>query len=433
MRIPTAVLIAALVAGFQLMGGLGIFIVYITTSSMQNGDMFKMLAKEKTNNMNDAAVSMVKTLRDATYSVEYFAPQLQDCLPSASGLTNRSGEVFLRTLGSLPDPGAGDDTKTWLSLGTMQRAPATGKKWSWQIAVGFGCADYIYAYIDGSIAPEFHGYCATLDKGERGYVLNTAKLAYNGTDWGFKTDETDMLDGKFNETMLPINSLLGVFTCTYERLVYCSAADQTRKRHHTASKPFAVVFAERSLRELDVALAALRNNDEGVSFIVERQSGALVASSVANQTQNAKGERVGAINATDATIAKAMKQVVAAKSSTLEADFNGDLLVSVESFKPVRGVDWLLVVAVPTNLLVGAVRSATQKSVAIFVSILIVSIVAAAGTTYYCVTRPLRRVREAYTRKEIQPRGSESYISEVADFQTLLLVPEPVVPPTNVH
>ena len=423
MGLPTAVVVAALVGFFQLFSGIGIFIVYQTSSATQNEALFQLLAKEKENNMHDAAEAVVKTLRDATYSVEYFDPSMQDCLPSAGTLSNKSGEALLRTLGSLPDPGAVDDATTWLSIGTMQRAPTTGKKWSWQIALGFGCSDYIYAYIDGSIAPQFHGYCASLNRGERGYRLDTSRLAYNGTDWGFKPDEEAMLDGKFNESVLPITSLLGVFTCTYERLVYCSADD--RKRHHTAEKPFALVFAERSLHELDAALAALRNNDEGVSFIVERTSGLLIAASVANQTQNAKGERVAASNARDATIVKAMALVVAAKNATVAADFNGELLVSVERFAPVRGVDWLLVVAVPTDLLVGSVRNANKKSIAIFVAVLVISVVAAVASTYFLVTRPLRRLREFYTSKSSMPYGRPSVLSEVADVEQLLLAGAP--------
>lgn len=408
-------MLPALIGTLQLLGGLGILGLYLSTSDSRNLSMLRLLAKEKQSNMHDAASALLKTLRDATLSVEYFTPSIQDCLPSEPPLSNRSGETLLRTLGSLPD--ASPQAEGWQSIGSMQSSP-NGTKWSWQIAAGFGCPRYMYAYIDGAIAPQFHGYCASLESGESGYRLNRT-LAYNGTDWGFKDPEKALLNGTYDEVLMPVVALLGRLTCTYMRAVTCSPADVDRRRHHTPPKPFAITFADRSLYDLDAALSALRTNDDGVSFIVERRAGFLVAASVANQTTTTGPgvnewtnkpeivpQRVGAVNASDPTIVAAMQMVTAAAPDyVLTPDFSAPLLVTVERFAPMRGVDWLLVVAIPSETIVGQLADAKTKIIVVFLVVIFVSVLLAALGAYACVALPLRRIREALNSGQQLPSG----------------------------
>lgn len=426
-HVSLALFVPTLVGLFQLLGGLGILFVYLSSSDTQNTEMVRLLAAEKKIGMRDAANSLIKTLRDATLAVEYFTPSIQDCLPSAPPLSNRSGETLLRTLGALPDASA--TAEGWLTIGTMQRDNATGAKWTWQIAAGFGCPSYIYAYSDAAIWPQFHGYCASLSSGESGYRLDTGRLAYNGTDWGFKDNEKALLNGTFDEVLMSVTPLLGVLTCTYQRAVRCRTG-----------KPFAIAFADRALPDLDAALAALRVSAEGVSFIVERQTGLLVAASVANQTSTAKPginewtkkpelvpERVAAVNAPDATIAAAAAVVVAAAPDySIPVDFSAPLLVTAERFAPMRGVDWLLVVAIPSDLIVGGVREVKTKSIVVFVVVVALSVLLAGAITFLCVSLPLRDLAARLAGRRSKGRGA--WFSEISEVNTAANPTTPLLP-----
>jgi hypothetical protein len=108
------------------------------------------------------------------------------------------------------------------SLGFLGRGGADPAKYSWQIAEYYVCdPQWGYFYSDASIHPQFHGYCANTT------TIDYGTLAYNGTDWGLKPQEELLLDGTLNDVFLPIASIVGVPTLTYEvaRLPYVSFAD----------------------------------------------------------------------------------------------------------------------------------------------------------------------------------------------------------------
>jgi hypothetical protein len=108
------------------------------------------------------------------------------------------------------------------SLGYLTRAGGAGSgKYSWQIAEYYVCPLWGYFYSDASIHPQFHGYCASATS------IDYSTLVYNGTDWGLKPQEAALLDGSLGDVFLPIGSIVGVPTLTYEvaRLPYASFAD----------------------------------------------------------------------------------------------------------------------------------------------------------------------------------------------------------------
>jgi hypothetical protein len=94
-------------------------------------------------------------------------------------------------------------------------------KYSWQIAEYYTCPQWGYFYSDVSIHPQFHGYCANTT------TIDYSTLVYNGTDWGLKEEEKMLLNGTLKDVFLPIATIVGVPTLTYEvaRGPYVSFAD----------------------------------------------------------------------------------------------------------------------------------------------------------------------------------------------------------------
>lgn len=347
--------------------------------------VYDAYAREMSDNMAGAVDSIVVGMRDASLTVDVFEPRLATC---SAPPVNHTGEVLLRALTALPDPPG--SASAWLSLGLMQRASAALEpsanvtaKWSWQMALGFGCPEYIYAYIDAQTAPAFLGYCARLTA-SNALELSTA-LAYNGTDWGFTPLEREMLfDGKYNESFVPVKALLGTLEFSYRRLVRCNG------------KPYALVFASRSIAHLDAALAAQRADNDGLAFVIERVTGLLVAASVANQTHVPGTEtRVAARNASDPRIRAAAAYLqsdgfgYARAERTPEID--DELYVTASLYAPVRGIDWLLVVAVDSNKITGPFANA-EAARATVIAVFVLLVVATALGTCFCVTLPVRRM-----------------------------------------
>lgn len=379
--------------------------------------VYDSFANEMSDNMAGAVDSIVSGIRDASLMVDVFEPRLATC---SAPPVNYTGEVLLRALTALPDPPGGRDS-TWLSLGVMQRAsdalepPANvTTKWSWQMALGFGCPEYIYAYIDAQTAPAFLGYCARLTA-NNSLALDT-KVAYNGTDWGFTPLERDMLfEAKYNESFVPVKALLGTLEFSYRRLVRCGIG----------GKPYALVFASRSIAQLDAALAAQRADNAGVAFVIERTTGLLIAASVANQTHVPGTEtRVAARNATDVRIRDAALYLQTETNGTGYArvahkpEIDDAVYVTALPYAPARGVDWLLVVAVDSRNITGPFGDATTARASVLAIFVVLVVVTALGT-FFCVTLPVRRMLTS-------ARGQRSQLwwfafSEIRDIDEALL------------
>lgn len=345
--------------------------------------VYDSFAREMADNMEGAVDSIVTAMRDASLAVDTFEPRLATC---AAPATNHTGEVLLRALTALPDT-AGTDA--WLSLGLMQRAStAIGtnetRKWSWQMAAGFGCREHIYAFIDAATAPAFVGYCAELD--DNGTFVLSSAVAYNGTDWGFTELEKAMLfDGAFNESFVPVKALLGTLEFSYRRLVRCGG------------RPYALVFASRTIAQLDAALRTQRATNNGVAFVVERATGLLVAASIANQTHVLGTEaRVPALNASDARIRDAAAYLRTEGAGFLRTNtdpaLDDPLYVSAVPYAPARGIDWLLVVAVDAHIIAGPLGDTvtTARTVAAVI-VVAAALITAIGTIVF-VTLPVRRM-----------------------------------------
>jgi len=175
-------------------------------------------------------------------------------------------------------------------------------KESWELARGFGCPEYIYAYTDVSLG--FYGYCAWSN-----YTLDYSYLAYNGSDYGLTQEERSLMRGDVPALFLKIFNLLGHFSLTYERSYRCAQA---------AIPAYALTFAEKGLDQLDMSMQQISPTVR--AFVVEAASGLLVTTSVLGQTiilstDNQTATRVSAVNATDRMIREAAQYVLMLEDS----------------------------------------------------------------------------------------------------------------------
>lgn len=149
------------------------------------------------------------------------------------------------------------------SLGYLTRANNTvNGKVSWQIAeYQESCPVWGYFFSDNAIHPDFQGYCADDD------TINFGIQAYDGQDWGLKTEESRMVDGTLQETFLPVFTLLGQRTLTYE----------TRRTDDGY-----VSFADVNIETLSVFLQQNITlfNGRGVAYIMDDATDTVIASTV---------------------------------------------------------------------------------------------------------------------------------------------------------
>lgn len=428
-------------------GGLLIWIME-RSASAQLADSYGALSNELLRGAAVAVDSIVDEMRAASLLVERFQPRLTQCnLVPPPADRNATGLTLLRTLSAL---GA-----NWLSFGLMQRAVlpadnATGgsgaatlsdtAKWSWQMALGFGCVApaHIFAYIDEETTPAFLGYCARI--GKAGELAVDEMLAYNGTDWGFTPQEREMLfDAAYDEAFTPVKSLLGVLELSYRHLIRCGSASNN-------GAPLALTFASRTIAQLDAVLAdtearALRNGTAAsnalVTFVYERATGLLVTTSVANQSHvmpSGGGEpmRVAAVNASNVLIREAAKMLgtIGTVSPILlhEASIDKPYYVAAVRYAPARGIDWIVVVAAERATIVGELEHLVmQMRISAAVVVISFAIVSGVGS-FCCITVPLRRAKERLVKRAAGERdgGNEAkapllLFSEVAGISDALV------------
>ena len=427
-------------------GGLLICIME-RSASAQLADSYGALSNELLRGATVAVDLIVDEMRAASRLVEQFQSRLTACnlVPPAAD-RNAGGLTLLRTLSAL---GA-----NWLSFGLMQRAVLPGNgttvatlsdtaKWSWQMALGFGCVApaHIFAYIDEETAPAFLGYCAHI--GKAGELAIDEALAYNGTDWGFTPQEREMLfDAAYDEAFTPVKSLLGVLEFSYRHLIRCGSASNN-------GAPLALTFASRTIAQLDAVLAdtearALRNGTVGssalVTFVYERETGLLVTTSVANQSHvmpsggGGGGEpmRVAAVNASNVLIREAAKMLgaIGPNSPLLlhQASIDKPYYVAAVRYAPARGIDWIVVVAAERTAIVGELEHLVmQMRISVAVVVISFAIISGVGS-FCCITVPLRRAKERLAKRAAGERDANAdetkepllLFSEVAGIQEAL-------------
>ena len=259
------------------------------------------------------------------------------------------------------------------SLGFLKRAsPGPGRlpnaKVSWQIAKDYRCPDYMYAFSDDAIHPQFVGYCAVA---QTGVIQKTVPPAYVGSDWGLKPTEVALLDNTLGipGTFLPIFDLFGAFTLTYE----------TRWPENAA-----VAFAELDLSLFSNHLNSRLNllNGKGIAFIYETTSGAMIASTVNGTIFDSNHTRYFVANISNAAI-----------RDTADGQDDAWLITRCEYAQP--GLNWTIVVAVQDSDIKGNLHNGVIVASVASLGALIGIVLLTWLGMHCCVTRPLKAKRES--------------------------------------
>lgn len=236
-------------------------------------------------------------------------------------------------------------------------------KVSWQIASGFGCPTYMYAFSDNSINPAFYGYC-----GQSNGTVDFSQRAYTGFDWGLKPQEQELLDGTLGSpgVFLLVFDLLGAFTLTYE-LIYDS---------------YAVTFAELDLTTLSNHISSQIEifNNKSVAYIYETNSGALIASNVPGSLFDENNTRYTIDTVPVVPIRETAKGTNAAW-----------LTVSTRRTEP--GLNWTIVVGVQESYVYNNMNTRIIIASCAGLGVLIFLVITLWISIYCCVNKPLNAKR----------------------------------------
>jgi hypothetical protein len=287
-------------------------------------------------------------LRFAANSVSIFTP----ALPA----TNFDPSELIRMFRAYDDA----SVYTFGSIGLLRAGNSTAatSKLSWQLALGFGCPEYIYAYSDAAINPVFLGNCAY-----KNGTVNWNQTAYSGFDWGLKPQEQTLLGGGVGgaHVFLPITNLLSQFTLTYEVV---SLYAQTP----------VVSFAEMDLRIFSeyVANNVTVQNGKGYVYIFETTTanGPLVASTIGNVVN---GSRILAADSSMPAPIRDTYAYAAANPTASDASVNS-WRVSTSRYQD-TGLDWTIVVVVADWDVYSNLYYLTGLSVGISILIIVICVV----------------------------------------------------------
>lgn len=307
------------------------------------------------------------------------------------------------------------DNYRYESIGMMLKNNASAtSKLSWQVARGFDCPEFIYAYSDESIYPSFQGHCAFDNE------TISAPLAYQGTDWGLKPEESLLIQGIKNETFLPVFVLLNVVTLTY-----------SVNHRYSDGRVYGLTFAEKSLNIIDDYFRSLTLENDGVAFIFERSSGLMITASVAGQTsvedpsnQYSGVRRLQVDQVPNPTISAAGKSILDYyQSFSNVSDYGniqlGDLLIRVNAYRA-EGIDWIVATAVLESEIFSAVRYFAQ--VALITDVLFMMLVVViVGLVSLLIARHMRNIQKKLNNtpveQEKEPLFSSTRITELQDLE----------------
>lgn len=306
------------------------------------------------NNMEQALNASLNFVKFAATSVPFIVPVLPP--------VNRSG-FDPRSMLRMFDAYDGESGFSFGSFGMLMKSD-NGGKLSWQIAKGFGCDPYMYAYSDSEIHPQFFGYCISANG-----TVDWSVKKYSGFDWGLKPQESALLAGAMPSIFLPVFDLLNQTTLTYEIALPASSM---------------VAFAELDLRTFSDYIA--RNvsiyNGKGYAYVTESATGAMIASTQAGSVVYPNGTRI---------IANASPVDAIRETFNSTGDSVGRWIVT-KSRHTEPGLDWVLHVVILDSDVFGNLYYSVMVAALISMSIVLVVIGATFVGTYFWLTRPLREV-----------------------------------------
>ena len=240
----------------------------------------------------DGAIS---PMVDAAHLVKKLVPEVASCdlngFSSASVLadvlatytTDLNGAPHLQGVGVMTFAGAGSGAFDFgnkisyeLTNGTIVRPP---------------CQEFLFGFTDNDTT--YSSYCMD----GSGQFVVPAVLKYSGPDYGATDQERRLMLGETGPALFtPVFDLVGRQSISYELAKQNCVANVTGN--------YAIAFAQTNLLLLSGQLQLF--DIDGVSFIIERSTGLLVAASIPDQTVlvTAGGgqERIAAVNSTNKLI-----------------------------------------------------------------------------------------------------------------------------------
>lgn len=283
----------------------------------------------------------------------------------------------------------GESDYSFGSFGFMERHPnSTTEKLSWQIAnYPTLCPYRVYCFSDLSVYPLFVCHCVLANG-----TVDYSSRPYNGTDYGFKPDEEAILDGRMNETFLPIFDLVGTFTLTHELGILGHEA---------------IAFAEMSLGLFTAFVESLDILEGlGVAYVAESATGAMLASTDPRAVFGPAGARLFAFNSSDPGVSSTFWSAVSSfaqrlpnGSIALSGSASGSLTVDeaasgwrLSAYRYVdQGLDWVVVVAVPSSAIFSDMTMAVETA-AIICMVIALAVIAASGFAAYQMHRSALRL-----------------------------------------
>ena len=402
-RCPIWVWGAILIGVAVIITGGSLLAVMQTSITNQQRASYQQLGSMIESDMQQSANSLLANLYEAAIFLIELEPMIKNCQMG----DNYQPTAMIELFNGLSQ----DETRQLGSLGFISKAPnTTNGKLSWQVALGFGCPKYIYAYAEATTYPLFLGFCASSD-----LTIDRNTTAYNGSDWGLKPEEADLLIANVsaNRTIhLPIFALIDRLMLTVERTVSCPG-----------KVGYGAVFAEQSLGQLDRALSQITSQEDTpgtVAFIYERQTQFLISSSLPNLTQSvAPNGTVSRVKISETNNGVLREIYGAVANNNIETE--NWWIVSTPFIN--QDIDWILVSAIPVGGYVQTIRNisgmAIGIAVAIIVSVLLISILVTRWTVSLRLKSILERAKKyvPLDSKSVENDiGSTSYIEELAEL-----------------
>jgi sensor histidine kinase YesM len=215
----------------------------------------------------------------------------------------------------------------------------------------------MYAYSDSIIWPNFTGYCVN----QSGIYLDNIP-DYTGTDWGPRPLERALFAGNITATFLPIETLIGMPTFTYEE--YDNGA---------------VVFAEMNLTTLSADIASKAPTDFSFLHVSETQSKLLIATTDPLGVLYSNGTR-----------------------RTLPT-INGGIVLTHRIAYLNNSLDWTVYVGTTYDKVYGNLRYVTMVAGIVGMVIVLVGVGALVFSIWFCVSRVLHNPNSYSLFSDIQP------------------------------
>lgn len=346
------------------------------------------------NNVKFAADNLLTSLVSMTTAIEQTNSQLEYCsLPLDS--TDYYANFYYLPLIQLMNSFAVQNSTAMQSIGIISVDEAGtpqadfSNKVSCEIALdtfNLGCPEYVYACTDNST--NFLGFCASANG-----AVDLTKTVYDQPDTGLTPQEISFFNNpNAKGIFLPIFNLLGQFSLTYERSHWCPGG----------TSAYAVTIAQKNLNQLTSYLSTLTIGLTGVAYLIEKETGYLIATSVDGEPLvNSQNARIVASNATNGLIRKSARfltkdgnfdQYNAEAYFDPRYDQTDGLLIDIRPYEFAEAeatLNWLTVVAVPESDYAGWTSGRVRWSILIGFMFGLALLLVAMLLDYYLVHRSL--------------------------------------------